>query len=247
MSSAYRWNQAEFAVGYDVAGVYIHPHYRAMQAAILELLPLESNADVLLVDAGGGSGRLAELFLEKFPESRAIVVDQSEPFLALANQRLSPFGGRGTTLLARLQDQWLSRLEEPPAAIVSMSAIHHLSPEEKQNLYACMGSALAPGGVLLNGDEIRNATDDEYLAHLKNWSAHMQAMQNSGNIPGEMQEILDYWREKNIAHFGAPKKSGDDCHETIAVQLDYLRAAGFNTVDAPWQREMWAILRGVKK
>ena len=246
MSSTYRWNQAEFAAGYDAAGVYIHPHYRELQEAILDLLPLASNAHVLLVDAGGGSGRLAALFLEKFPQSRAIVVDQSEPFLALARERLNAFGGRGTTLLARLQDDWPRQLPEPPAAIVSMSAIHHLSPEEKQNLYGRMHSALAPGGVLMNGDEIRQKSDADYLASMNTWSAHMQAMQDAGKIPGEMQEILDYWRDKNIARRGAPKKSGDDCHETIAAQIDYLRTAGFSTVDAPWQREMWAILRGVK-
>jgi SAM-dependent methyltransferase len=246
MSSTYRWNQSQFAAGYDAAAAHIHPHYHALQQQILDLLPFSREAEVLLVDAGGGSGRLAALFLERFPHARALVVDQSEPFLKLAEQRLQTFEGRGQTHLARLQDDWPSKLTEPPAAIVSMSAIHHLDPGEKQQLYRQMHDALAHGGVLLNGDEVRHESDDEYLASLRQWSAHMQAKQDTGEIPPQMAEILDAWREKNIARFGTAKKSGDDCHETIAVQLDYLRAAGFATADVPWQREMWAILRGGK-
>jgi tRNA (cmo5U34)-methyltransferase len=61
-----------------------------------------------------------------------------------------------------------------------------------------------------------------------------------------MGEILDYWRDKNIARFGQSKQSGDDCHETVEAQLDYFRKAGFSSADCPWQKQMWALLRGRK-
>lgn len=245
--STYRWNQAQFAAGYDAAGVHIHPHYTELQLEILRLLPQSHDEAFLLVDAGGGSGRLAELFLSRFPQASAVVVDQSEAFLQLAEQRLAKFGDRGTVCLARLQDEWLAKLPGAPAAIVSMSAIHHLDADEKRALYRRMCQALTPGGVLMNGDEIRPAEDDDYLAEFHAWSAHMRTMQDAGSIPAEMAEILDYWREKNIARFGQPKKSGDDCHETIDAQLGYLREVGFVDVDCPWQRQMWGILRGYKR
>jgi tRNA (cmo5U34)-methyltransferase len=215
-----------------------------MQQKLLELLPFAEDQGFLLVDAGGGSGRLAALVLDRYPYARAVVVDQSEAFLELARARLAAFGDRGVTLLARLQDDWLEQLPDPPDAIVSMSAIHHLAPPEKQSLYGRMRAALAPGGVLMNGDEIRPPSDADYLRELEAWSDHMRRKQDSGEIPPPMGAILDIWRDKNIAHFGEPKQSGDDCHEPVATQLDYLRAAGFAEVDAPWQRQMWAILRG---
>jgi tRNA (cmo5U34)-methyltransferase len=215
-----------------------------MQQKLLELLPLAEDQGFLLVDAGGGSGRLAALVLDRYPYARAVVVDQSEAFLELARARLAAFGDRGVTLLARLQDDWQEQLPDLPQAIVSMSAIHHLSSPEKQSLYGRMRAALAPGGVLMNGDEIRPPSDAEYLLELEAWSDHMRRKQDSGEIPPPMGAILDIWRDKNIAHFGEPKQSGDDCHEPVATQLDYLRAAGFAEVDAPWQRQMWAILRG---
>lgn len=244
--ATYRWNQSQFAAGYDAAGVHIHPHYSELQQVVLSLLPKPTDESFLLVDVGGGSGRLAALFLERFPNAQAIVMDQSEAFLTLAEERLAPFAGRGQTMLARLQDDWTSRLPDAPGAIVSMSAIHHLDPSEKQQFCQRCFAALASGGVLLNGDEVRPASDDEYQSLLEGWSAHMRAKQDARQIPAEMDEILDYWREKNITNFGTLKKSGDDCHETVDVQLGYLRAAGFSAADSPWQKELWAVLRGQK-
>ena len=136
MSQIYRWNQAEFAAGYDRAAAIIHPHYLEIQDAILARIARPREAEFLLVDLGGGSGRLAEKFLTAFPRARAIVIDQSEVFLQIAQQRMEPFEGRGTCLVARLQDDWARCLPEAPQVITSMSAIHHLSPEEKQAVYA---------------------------------------------------------------------------------------------------------------
>jgi SAM-dependent methyltransferase len=244
--STYRWNKAEFAAGYDAAGAFIHPHYAELQQAILDMLPQREDEEFVFVDAGGGSGRLAELFLERFFRAIAVVADQSLPFLQLAEDRLGRFGGRAKFTYARLQDDWLATIPQPLGAVVSMSAIHHLAPQEKQSLYQHIYDALAPGGVLLNGDEVRPADEAAYLTELERWSEHMRRESQAGRIPPQMDEILDAWRDKNIARFGQPKQSGDDCHETIETQLGYLAQSGFANVDCPWQRQMWAVLRGRK-
>src|SRR6266481_5650545 len=96
--SSYRWNTSDFAVGYDAAADVIHPHYLAIQDAILGLLPGELAGGGLVVDLGGGSGRLVERILERWPLAKAIVLDQSEPFLALAERRLARFGLRATCI-----------------------------------------------------------------------------------------------------------------------------------------------------
>jgi SAM-dependent methyltransferase len=242
----YRWNQSDFAAGYDAAAEHIHPRYVELQQTILDLLPFGPEAEGLLVDLGGGSGRLAAKFLERFPRARAVVVDQSPAFLELADRRLSNFGGRGSCRECRLQEGWSDKLPAAPAAIVSMSAIHHLVPAEKEALYGHCHDVLAPGGILLNGDEVRPASDADYLAECQTWAAHMHRVMEAGLIPDPMREALLKWQERNVTQFGQPRQSGDDCHETIAAQLDYYRRAGFTTADAPWRKEMWALLRGVR-
>jgi SAM-dependent methyltransferase len=243
----YRWNISEFATGFDAAAEFIHPYYNELQQRIIELLPFQENSDCLIVDAGGGSGRFIELILKRFPGVRALIVDQSAAFLGLAERRLAVFGHRAECRLARLQDNWTDDLVQPPAAVVSMSAIHHLEPSEKRDLVRRCYDSLAHGGVFINGDEVRPADDADYLARCRAWVAHKKHAIQKGLIPASIQPALRQWEERNVVHFGEPRKSGDDCHETVAAQLEYLTAAGFVAVDCPWQQEMWAILFGAKE
>ncbi|MEX2173064.1 MAG: methyltransferase [Pirellulaceae bacterium] len=242
----YRWNTNEFARGYDAAAEAFHPHYREIQDNLLASLPAHLRDDGLLVDLGGGSGKLIERFLDQHPRATGVVVDQSEPFLALAERRLARFGARALCTKSRLQDDWPQRLPGQPWAIVSMSAIHHLEPREKEQLYRRCFEVLLPGGILQNGDEVRPEDDALYRPELEAWAAHMRHGMADGSINPLMHPALDAWIDRNLTHFGEARKSGDDCHETISAQLEYLRQAGFARVDCPWLYGMWALLQGVK-
>jgi SAM-dependent methyltransferase len=246
--STYRWNTNDAARAYDAAAPVIHPLYDEVQRRIMDLLAPEVAArdSFLLVDLGGGSGRLVEKCLEQFASTRAVLVDQSPAFLAIAAERLARFGERVKLIEKRLQDDWSAALPEPPQAIVSTSAIHHLEPTEKRACYAACYAALVPDGVLINGDEFRPADDNEFLVLLQRWSTHMKSAIAEGKIPASFQATFDHWHERNIKNFGTPHNSGDDCQETIAVQELYLRDAGFTDVLPPWSQEMWGVLVGRK-
>lgn len=236
----YRWNQSQAAVDYDAAAPVIHPQYVTVQEELLAALPFGADQAFRLVDFGGGSGRLVERVLEQFPSATAVVMDQSEPFLGVAQQRLSRFGSRAAIVKHRLQDEWTTAVG-PVDAVVSSSAIHHLEPAEKQQLFAKIFAALPSGGVFINGDEHRPALDAAYLALLEQWGRHMESSHASGTIPESFGTVISAWKKRNIVEFGSPRKSGDDCLETLETQVDYLRAAGFIPVDVPWSCELWAV------
>jgi cyclopropane fatty-acyl-phospholipid synthase-like methyltransferase len=245
-SSTYRWNTSAAAEAYDASAPIIHPFYTAVQDQILSHLPFGPQQTFELVDLGGGSGRLAERVLEQFAGARVTVADQSEPFLALAERRLARFGPRAAIEQCQLQD-WpprgrVSPRRDPVDAIVSTSAIHHLEPHEKRSLFKRCYEALAPGGVFINGDEYRPAGDAEFKALLHEWSAHMTAALSDGGIPDSFRATLDHWHDRNINRFNEPKQSGDDCQETVAVQIDYLRAAGFKTAEVVWAEKLWGVV-----
>lgn len=244
--SDYRWNFSEFAVAYDQAPETVHPYYLELQAAILKELPLNADSEALLVDMGGGSGRLLERALDQWPKCRGMVLDQSEPFLALAERRLARFGSRAICILARLQDDWRSLLSHSPAAILSMSAIHHLDSTEKQTFYQRCFDILAPGGQLLNGDEVRPEIPDAYLPTLQEWAALWEQSISRGSIPPGIHAALRGWTERNVTRFGEPKQSGDDCHETAESQLQYLRSASFGETQVLWHKKLWALLSAQK-
>jgi SAM-dependent methyltransferase len=210
------------------------------------MLPFVADSESLLLDAGGGSGRRVEQFLKRYSRAQAIIVDQSAAFLALAERRLAAFGPRAECRLERLQGQWAGNWPQAPAAIVSMSAIHHLEPAEKLELYRYCFQSLVPGGVFINADEVRPSDDADYLARCKAWVAHKRRAMDAGLIPPSIHPALKQWEERNVSHVGESRKSGDDCHETVENQLGYLSDAGFRQVNCPWHREMWAILRAAK-
>jgi len=241
-SPKYRWSTSEAAESYDRAAEFIHPRYLDVQDQILAYLPFADDDSFVIVDLGAGSGRLAERVLRQYPHARAVLVDQSEPFLGIAERRLQPFSDRVTFVQRRLQDDWVAELPATPNAIVSTSAIHHLEPAEKQALYARCHSALASGGVFINGDEFRPKSDDDFLAELTWWAEHMQQGLRSGQIPESFAPVLDAWYDRNIRRFSEPKKSGDDCQETIAVQREYLSKAGFADVETVWADKLWGVV-----
>ena len=244
--SQYRWNQHDVAAQYDQSGPLIHPHYRAIQKVVLDAIPHDTSSPIRLIDLGGGSGRMVELFLDRWPEATATVLDQSESFLALARERLERFGDRVRFTQVRLQDDWTGKLSAPLDAFVSMSAIHHLDPTEKRTLFGRIHDSLSPGGVFVNGDECRAADDATYLADVQEWARHMNELIADERVPAEMAETMRGWQARNVDEFGGKRSSGDDCHETVDAQLQYLRAAGFTDTECVWQRQLWAVIRAVR-
>ena len=242
--TTYRWNTSAAAEAFDAGAPAIHPFYVVVQDEILSLLGGERSEPECVVDLGGGSGRLLERVLERFVHAHAVLVDQSAAFLAIAERRLARFGDRVTLIEKRLQDDWDSALPAAPNALVSMSAIHHLEPAEKQSLYAKCHAALAPNGLFLNGDEFRPESDADYLAMLKWWSQRKDVDTSEGRIPESFRPVFEAWHERNITRFGEAKSSGDDCHETATVQEEYLRQAGFRDVRLAWSERLWGVLFG---
>jgi SAM-dependent methyltransferase len=242
----YRWNLDDFALAYDESAHHIHPHYLEIQDEILDLIDRAPDEPFLAVDAGGGSGRLMAKLLERWPNARGVVVDQSPAFLAIAERRLAPFDGRGLCLLSQLQEDWLEDLPEEPWVVVSMSAIHHLTPDEKHALHQRIHHALVPGGLFLNGDEVRPSDDATFLRLLDQWAAGMGRGIEQGRITPLFRKALDAWVDRNIAHFGEPKQSGDDNLQTLDDLLADYHAIGYHAADAPWHKELWAVMRARK-
>lgn len=239
-----RWNEADLAHGYDLAAHLIHPWYEVLQAQLLHGVATLHEPQPHVIDLGAGSGRWAVRFLNEFPGGRITLVDRSAPFLELARARLSH--DRATLVCSALQDDWTLAVPRPAHAIVSMSAIHHLESHEKRRLYQRCFDSLTPGGLLLNGDEIRPSTQAEYLSVMQAWAGHMRSLINAQKVTPAMAQGLEKWCERNIERFEEPRQSGDDCHDTAETQLAMLREIGFVEVDLVWSEGLWGCLYGRK-
>ena len=238
-TSTYRWNARQAAEDYDAAGPQIHPLYDEVHEAVIEALP---NSTAHVADLGGGSGRLAERMLADRPRLTATVVDPSTPFLQLAAERLDQHADRVRLVCSRAQEpDWPARVGRCDA-IVSTSALHHLDPGEKNAVFAACQRTLPTGGLFINGDEYRPPSDRAYFDHLEEWRDHMRSALAAGLIPETFGPHLDRWEQRNLADFGGPRTSGDDCHETVEEQIARLYGAGFGRVEVTFQDRLWAVL-----
>lgn len=237
---AYRWNQSPAASAYDAAAPVIHPHYTRVQDALLDALPFAPRDAARVLDLGGGSGRLAERLLDRFPSAQVVVLDQSASFLGLAAGRLERFGARARLLQRAMHAEWARGLA-PFDAVVSTSAIHHLSPGDKRALFKRTLRVLKPAGVFVNGDEHRPQSDAEFRRMLEEWDQHMTQALQRGEIPASFGPTLEAWRRRNLEGFGGPRQTGDDCQETVERQAEMLREAGFADVRVTWQDALWGV------
>jgi cyclopropane fatty-acyl-phospholipid synthase-like methyltransferase len=122
------------------------PGYSGLQEKVVETLDPKESQDI--VDLGVGTGTTAEIILSK-ANCKIYGVDSSEKMLDEARCRL---GGAVSYLLSRFQD--CSFEEESVDSIVSVLSLHHLTREEKGQLFPRMYSWLKPKGRIILGEII---------------------------------------------------------------------------------------------
>jgi trans-aconitate 2-methyltransferase len=164
---------------------------------VLERLELEGTESV--IDAGIGSGRVAERLLERLPDGQLVGVDGSEEMIKVAGER---FDGddRVALFVSDLLDLTPDLLTEHGApstvdALFSTATFHWILDHEK--LFSRIHSVLRPGGRLVAqcggagniADHARAiakvATSDKYAEHFRG----MEMMWNFAQ-PEETEERL---------------------------------------------------------
>lgn len=123
----------------------IRTGYAALLAWTLENAHVD--ADAVVLDLGAGTGNTAAGIRQA---ARVIAVDVSEKMLAQAGAKLAHLP-RVDLIQADLLEVFEQDLP-PIDAIVSTYSVHHLTEEEKAELFVRAHDALRPGGSLVLGD-----------------------------------------------------------------------------------------------
>jgi tRNA threonylcarbamoyl adenosine modification protein (Sua5/YciO/YrdC/YwlC family) len=112
-----------------------------------ELAAATGSGAASVLELGTGTGETARRLLACHPAARLVGIDVSETMLAVARAALP--ADRIDLRVARLQD-------ELPAGrfdlVASALCVHHLEAPEKQDLFARIRAALAPGGRFVLAD-----------------------------------------------------------------------------------------------
>jgi SAM-dependent methyltransferase len=233
---------------YDRMCALMVPRYDFLQEEVLAAVGEEPT---LVVDLGAGSGIFLEKTLTRFPRARGLWVDYSPDFETVARRRLARFGGRITFHLSALEEEWEAHLPGAPDLVLSMSAIHHLTRDEKRQLYRRCYDALAPGGQFFNIDEMETLCPEATLASLRRWVEYVDSQCRALSVEQaqdcrQWQQRFSRWAVRNVDGFGGPKEKGDDLHESFLDQVRWLEEIGFREPDLYIKYYLWCVIGGKK-
>ena len=124
---------------------------------ILAQLVLLDDESPHIVELASGPGILAEFLLERLPNATYEGLDYSAPMLSLARERTQRFGERVHLHQVDLrEDDWPGATMRRPRAVISMQAMHDVGGEEEHDrIYTAARQLLAPQGLFLNADLVR--------------------------------------------------------------------------------------------
>lgn len=191
--------------------------------ALLDYLP-ESLDVTELLELGCGTGNLSVRLAERFPDARIRLVDISAELQDECRERL----GSSDRFVFETMD--FRDLDYAPSSfdlVVSSISLHHLESAGKQVLFGRVNDWLRPHGIFSYSDQFSGVTPDLYERHMQNWKREANALGSTS----------DDWMQHQ-AEF--------DHHDSLPDQIDWLREAGFQTVDCPWRFLLRTVLQARK-
>jgi tRNA (cmo5U34)-methyltransferase len=185
-----------------------------------------SGKEPSILDIGAGTGLLSELLLEAYPDAAITLMDISERMLDVARVR---FQGREKVRFV-VRDYCRGYLGGPFDAICSALSIHHLTGDEKRELYRRIFEALGSDGVFVNADEVAGESAEMHRRNLEYWDDFVLG----GPLAREEAEAILKRREIF------------DRMEKLSVQMEWMKEIGFRDVDVIYKNRSFAVFAGRK-
>ncbi len=249
------------------------PDREARFSAMFDALEVLLGSTFSALDVACGPGSLSRRLLARFPTARVTAVDLDPVLLAMGKACLGTMDGRLTWIEADLNEEtWPEALPERPVdAALSTTAIHWLPPGRIVTLYRVLASVIRPGGVLLNGDNMRfppqapsfrklaqTIADQRLAVHrarpsAQDWETYWTALRAEPALAAlfaERDRRFDFRPADREAAVGSTTPRRKNLEAVVPTTLDLHRAAlidaGFQEVDVLWQSVDNRVLMAVR-
>ncbi len=213
----------EAAAGYDGLRSKVIPCFEDFYGTIARLIPRGPREELAVLDLGAGTGLVSAVIRAAFPQSAITAVDQSAGMLQRLRERFKD----DSRVTAELLDYSAGPLPRGQDIIVSALSIHHLDDAGKQRLFRMVLECLRPGGLFINADLVRGASERVEERYQRLWREHLEA---SGISRRELEGIY--------------QRMQYDLTAPLEAQLIWLRASGFIDVDCHYKYDNFAVYAG---
>lgn len=232
-----RWAESDFSQGYrDEADAYL-PYRRTfieMTTLFYEHF-LSQNTGNKVLDLGCGDGFFIEELLKADTQINAVLIDGSQEIMTAAKERLTNHEN-----IQLIQATFQELLTDKPIPedfdfIFSSLAVHHLTLNEKIQLYNFIHDHLKPGGCFINFDVVLAPTDDLESWYASIWSKWIECQVDLKNRK-KLMEIPQLYKD-NL----------DNTPDTLKSQIEALEKIGFQNVDCYFKYGIFSLFGGNKR
>ena len=211
---------------YDQTRRQYIPCFDDFYGTALELIPYPRAAAIEILDLGAGTGLLAALVAEAFPNARITLLDISSEMLAKAKERFTAQEGRiHYHTLDYIHEAMPGRYD----VVVSALSLHHSPPDDLRAVFQKIYTALKTGGCFINADQALGTTpalEDQYH---QTW---LRQIRQLGCTEHEVALALERMKA--------------DRTSTLDDQLTWLKAVGFEQVDCWYKHYRFVVYAGHK-
>lgn len=190
-----------------------------------ELISAKIASPKSVLDLGTGTGLLTMFWYEHFPDAEYTLVDIAEDMLSIAKKRFENCGN-----VKYLLDDYSKALPDGEFdAVISALSVHHLSDENKLELFGRIYDKLPKGGVFVNYDQ--------FCAGKKELDTWFDSYwENQIRKSGIDETGIERWRER--------RKLDREC--SVENEVRMLEKCGFSAVKCVYAYHKFAVIMGIK-